>query len=238
MSGDLWDTIAPVLGSVVGTAILPGVGTAIGAGIGSGINTGIKTGDPLKGFTSGLLSGAGSYAGGSLVGNAFGGIGSEIGSTAGNVFGGEAGSELGGLAGNVIGNAAGPAIGGYAGSTMAQNVGGKALGMDFNSTGNVEQPAGFKPSLKSPGNVPTSLANLGALSPAQQTSSLATKGVYGGGLGSDESSYFRNLINNRLVEGSNGMGDIAPIESSYLSQLGLGGYSNENDLLKAISQYA
>lgn len=91
---------------------------------------------------------------------------------------------------------------------------------------------------------PASLANYtnSALSPDQTLSGIATKGVYGGGNGPEEQKYFLNLINNRLVDQTghvaNDMSGINPIENSYLSQLGLGGYQNPNDLLRGISNYA
>lgn len=89
---------------------------------------------------------------------------------------------------------------------------------------------------------PNSLANYtsSALSPDQTLSGIATKGVYGGGNGPEEQKYFLNLVNNRLVDPQGNVGDmnqLNPIENSYLSQLGLGGYGNSTDLLKGISNY-
>lgn len=102
----------------------------------------------------------------------------------------------------------------------------------------------FTPSQQPGLAAPADLANYtnSALSPDQTLSGIATKGVYGGGLGPQEQQYFLNLVNNRLVDQTgkvaNDTSSLNPVENSYLSQLGLGGYSNPTDLLRGISQYA
>ncbi len=88
---------------------------------------------------------------------------------------------------------------------------------------------------------PPSLSGLGQLTPAQRTSNIATKGVYGEGADTPEQKYFLNQINRRLVDESGnvdaGMDDISAIEQSYLQKLGLGGYGNTSNLLEAISKW-
>lgn len=101
-------------------------------------------------------------------------------------------------------------------------------------------PAPFQPKHEDNISLPGSLSGLSGLSSDQIGSNIATKGVYGGGEGPEENSYFANLINHKLISDSGQVsGDtssISPIEGSYLNQLGLGGYSNPNDLLQSISK--
>jgi len=201
----------------------------LGAAAASGIQSGFKTGDPL----AGILSAGGSYLGSNIAGNVLGDKLGTIGGTLNSVGGGD-------FAGNILGSqlASAPissALGGAIGSSLGESFAGNTLpsGSQSQSTG----PEPFKPSREAQQDIPGSLSQLGSLSPQQLETNLATQGTYGGGLGPGEQSYFLNMINRRLVDDSgNVSGDtLAPVEHSYLSQLGLDGGSNM-DLLEAISR--
>lgn len=213
------------LGSLVGFPEL-------GAAVGSGANTIAKGGSLGQGLLSGGLSAVGSNIGASLfpgAGNVTDalekGLGSDFGSTAANIIGGNAantslGSILGGYAGGNVASALSP--------TKTQNPTGQA------------PSAAFQPSQQAQASLPTSLQSLGGLTPMQQATNVATGGVFGGGQGPDEQSFFANLVNRQLVDPSGKVSDINtlnPIENSYLKQLGLGGYGNSTDLLQAISKF-
>lgn len=212
----------------------------------SGIFTGIKTGNPV----AGLLSAGGSYFGGQLGSS----VGSSINSgplsltpanALGKIFGGEA---IGSLApiGSFVGNALGSStIGSIAGGAIGGSLGdnlGTQLGQQLNpmNTGGGQGPPGFSPSRAAQMATPQGLSQFSSLDPFQQATNIASKGVYGGGQGNDENQYFLNLINRQLVDPNGNVqnqSSLNPVESSYLSQLGLGGYNNSTDLLKGISQY-
>lgn len=231
MAKSFWDLIAPVAGAALGS-VIPGVGTAIGAGIGSGLGTGIRTGNPL----AGALAAGGSYLGGSIGGEALGGVGGGIGS-------GTLGGTLGSTAANILGpSIASTSLGSIAGSSIGSSLG-ESVGTSLMPAGMPDQPSGPAPyaaSQMGSMDLPPSLSQFGGLSPEQQTSNIASKGVYGGGEGNEESKYFLNLINRRLVDPQGNVGDIgqvSPVENSFLSQLGLGGYGNSKDLLQGISKW-
>lgn len=248
MGKSVWDTIAPILGGAAGTLIAPGIGTAIGAGIGSGVNKGVETGSPWKGLETGTISGLGTYAGGQLAGNV---LGSE---TASNISGqlgmdgalGAANSTPASLIGSAS-NSLGPTVANALGSSTIGSTAGSALGgkvasnfSDSMFPNPVDPVAGFSPTRTDPGAAPGSFSQFAGLPQDQLTSNIANKGVYGGGNSPDESKYFLNLVNNQLVDPNGKVGDmssLSPIESSYLAQLGLGGYGNSTDLLKGISNY-
>lgn len=261
MGKSIFDYIAPVLGGIAGTALLPGLGTelgvglgsvaggAIGAGIGSGLATGVETGSPLAGLTSGVTSGAGSFAGSELLGPTLSGIGSSTSPISGGATPGFMGTPLAtslgdaGISGasDVLGSATpGALAGGSIGSSVGQSVGQSALPGLYKS--NTQDPTPWQPTQEAAATLPTSLSGYQNLDPLQQATNIATKGVYGGGEGKDETNYFTNLINRQLV---NGQGQVAgdtssvnPVENSFLSQIGLGGYSSPNDLLQKISNYS
>lgn len=234
--------ILPVAGAIVGNVIAPGIGGAIGAGVGTKA-TGGSWGDALK-------AGALSYAGGK-IGSAVGG--SSVGRSLG--FGGTVGDAIG-SASNVAGPSFMniPGLSSAIGETAANSVGasiantglaeaagsfaGNALAQ---SSPKISGPAPFNPKQQDQQDLPESLSAFGSLSPEQQSSNIATQGVYGGGAGPQEQSYFLNLINRRLVDQSGhvdeNMSDVNPIENSYLAQLGLGGYGNTRNLLEAISKW-
>lgn len=101
-------------------------------------------------------------------------------------------------------------------------------------------PTPFNPTEQSQSSIPGSLSNLSGGDPFQQATNLATRGVYGGGNGPQETNYFLNLLNRQLFDQTgklaNDNSSINPIENSYLSQLGITG-QNPTDILKGISQY-
>lgn len=243
MGGSIWDMIAPIAGAALGS-IVPGVGTALGAGIGSGLGTGIRTGNPV----AGLLSAGGSYLGGSLGGEFSPGNFNPIGGSIGPpmIGSGTLGSTLGSTASNILGPAiANTSLGSIAGSSIGSSLGesvGTSL-MPPDMGGGQSQPSApppFAASQMGSMALPPSLSQFAGLSPEQQTSNIATKGVYGGGEGNEESKYFLNLINRRLVDPQGKVGNLSqvnPVENSFLSQLGLGGYNNPNDLLQGISKW-
>lgn len=220
--------LAPIAGAALGS-VVPGVGTAIGGAIGSGLSTGIKTGNPL----AGILSAGGSYLGGQIGGEA---LSSGIGS-------GTLGGTLGSTAANFIGpSLASTSLGSIAGSSLGSSLGesaGTAIGGSMGGGGSNNGQAPFSPSRAGALGLPQSLSQFGGLDPTQQATNIATKGVYGGGQGPDETKYFMNLVNRQLVDDAGNVGDqgqLAPVENSFLSQLGLGG-GNTNDLLKGIQNY-
>lgn len=227
----------------------PALGGALGSGIGSGLATGVETGSPLKGLASGAISGLGSYAGGKLLGPALSGLGGGANAASGAAEPGFLGTDLGKALGS-------PSLAGqdiFGGQTLG-NIGGSALGSKaatgaaeaaspgiFSPSISTDTPQ-YKPSQMGAMGLPGSLSSLSGLSPQQQASNIATRGVYGQGNGPDETSYFNNLINRQLVDPSGNVApntsSINPVENSYLSQIGLGGYSSPTDLLKKIGSYA
>lgn len=250
MGKSIWDSIAPILGSVAaiglgqpellgltGTLGTAGLG-AIGSGIGSGLATGVETGNPVAGLGAGVLGGAGSYAGSELLGPALGGLGGSTNAVSGAAEPGLLGQSLGGFAGNATaGSLAGSAVGGSIGS----DIGGQA-GQMLNpmASGGGQSTPGFSPSMSPQAGLPQSLSQFGSLSPNQQASNIATKGVYGGGNGPDETNYFLNLLNRQQYDQGGNLGsstNASPVEQSYLSQLGISGYNDPTSLLKGISQY-
>lgn len=210
----------------------------------SGASTTAKT----NSLGAGLGAAAGSYLG-SQLGGAFGSNLGTIGGAANNALGTEAyqalgdtlGGSLGSTASNAFGNIAGAslgsALGGFAGNTIGADLG---MSLGGGSPQAATKLASFSPSRQDEQGVPASLQGIGSLNPLQQATNVANQGVYGGGLGPSEQSYFTNLVNRQLVDQSGQVNDISSlpsIESSYLQQLGLGGYSNSKDLLEALSKW-
>jgi len=228
---DLFDIMPDGIQKVVDTVgplalnLIPGVGTAIYAAYTAAKNFG-ETGK----VGSSLLKGGLSYAGNKFGGDIFGDMGtvgdglSKLGfNSAGNALGEGlmntgVSSVLGGFAGNAAGDMAAPYLDGAPDLTNFQ---------------------AFRPTKDNASAMPSSLSAFQGLDNTQQATNIANKGVFGGGLGSQEEDYFTNLVNRQLVDDSGKVGQmssLAPIESSYLNQLGLGGYNNSNDLLEAISK--
>lgn len=238
--------LAPALGA--GIAIATGnpefalLNGALGSGIGSGLSAGFQSGNPLTGLEAGIGSGLGSYAGGSLLSGAGGLLGQTPANALGDAFGGSAigaSAPFGSFAGNVLG---GQTLGQMAGSAIGSTVGGnvaQSLSPQQPDLGGTGTP-GFAPSMQPQMGLPQSLSQFGNLTPNQQATNIASKGVYGGGQGPDETNYFLNLMNRQLFDqGGNVNGNtsnIAPVDMSFLNQLGISG-SSPTDLLKGISQY-
>lgn len=246
MGKSVWDYVAPVLGGIAGTLIAPGIGTAIGAGIGSGTTTGVETGSPVAGLLSGVAGGAGSAVGGSLLGPVLGSIGGGVapitgGATSG-LLGQSIGASLGDTAlsglGSALGNATGGSlIGGAIGSGVAQGATEAAIPGPFNPKPNTVD---WHAQQQSAMGLPSSLSNYAGLNPDQQASNIATGGIYGGGVGPEESNYFLNLINRKLTNGNGGVANdtsgLAPIDMSFLSQLGINN-AGPNQILQGIQKY-
>lgn len=213
---------------IVGNLIAPGIGGIIGGAAG-----GALSGGGLKGA---LLGGATSFAG-NAIGGALspsiasaglkGTVGSVVGKTAANTLGSAiSNTALSGIAGNAVGN--------YIADSAADSF----MGDEEQDKPKVTGPAPFEAKRQAQLQTPSSLVGQDE---AQQSSNLATQGVYGGGLGGEEQSYFQNLINRRLVDDAGNvdtdLSEVSPIEQSYLAQLGLGGYSNSKSLLEAMSKW-
>lgn len=235
--------LAPLLGAGIGLATgnpeFALLNSAIGSGVGQGVSTGFQTGNPLTGLEAGIGSGLGSYAGGSLLGGLGGALSETPANALGDTFGGSAvgaTAPFGSFAGNVlgsqsIGNIAGSAIGGSLGSQVGQSM---------NPADNTPAgPPGFSPTMQPQLGLPQSLSQFGSLTPQQQATNIASRGVYGGGQGPDETNYFLNLMNRQLFDQSGNVAQntngIAPVDMSFLNQLGVSG-SSPTDLLRGISQ--
>lgn len=90
----------------------------------------------------------------------------------------------------------------------------------------------FNPARPEEAQRPESLNELGSFSPEQQRSALATKGL-NSGLGSDEESYYRNLIQRSLIGDNNTVNTqnpnfLLPVESQYFSHQG----QDTSDIMK------
>jgi hypothetical protein len=245
-------TIGAVLGSL--SPLGPGVGTAVGAEIGGTVK-GVTQGQSLGSSAKNAVPGAiGSYVGGQIGDFAGNQLGGTLGRTVGDVTAANTGVNLGqSVAGDSIGNWIGnvaPSIGMGIGKASIGSVLGGGLGMSAaNSmqshapmpTMGLTGPTPFKPKQQDEQTLPASLTGLGSLTDQQKSSNLANQGVYGGGNGPQEQSYFMNLLNRRLVDQGGNTSDLSkvnPIEQSYLSKLGLSGYGNTNSLLEAMSKWS
>lgn len=236
-----------------GNIIVPAALSAINPGLGAAY-VGASNYDKSGSFGKSLASALGTYAGGKIATNYLpdmGTIGGNIGSAANSVFGSGSSNAIGSALANTGANAASGGFVSNLFSTPVASLAGNAISGNLASslagvspqTGNVgaSGPAPFKPVRQKEQNLPVSLSAFGGLTPGQQSSNIANQGVYGTGLGPQESSYFLNLINRRLIDQSGKVASdtssISPIENSYLSQLGLGGWTNPNSLLESISKY-
>jgi hypothetical protein len=90
----------------------------------------------------------------------------------------------------------------------------------------------FSPSRPEEAQRPESLSEFGTFSPEQQRSALATKGL-NSGLGSDEESYYRNLVQRSLIGDGNTVQQdnpnfLLPVESQYFSRSGV----DTSDIMK------
>lgn len=242
-----FDYLAPVAGAALGS-IIPGLGTgigaALGAGLGSGVSTGARTGNPLSGALAGLGSAGGSFLGSQFLGPELAGLGSGTSEISGGAtpgfLGQTFGDTFGDFAGNSISNQTlGSLAGGAAGSSIGSSAGSMAGGMLNSPNSGNQMSFGFTPSAQQAQGLPQSLSQFAGLSPNQQASNIATKGVYGGGNGPDETNYFMNLMNRSLFSNGSMASDtsgINPTQMNYLNQLGVSG-SSPTDLAKGISSY-
>lgn len=217
--------LAPLAGAAIGAATgnpeFALLNSAIGSGIGSTADSYATTGKIGPSLLSGAASGLGSYAGGAL-GAGIGGGDSIFNQTLGDVSG---------LGKAALGSTTiGPLLGAGAGSGLAANVLGPKVAGTLQPQSTDIQP--FQPQRTYNLNRPQSLDNIQGLSPFQQATNVATKGVFGGGNGQQEQNYFLDLINRQLTDGGNQ--NVNPIENSYLQQLGISGSTN-NDILQGIS---
>lgn len=94
------------------------------------------------------------------------------------------------------------------------------------------QEAPFNPQRPQEAQRPESLNEFGTFTPEQQRSALATKGL-NSGLGSDEDSYYRNLIQRSLIGDNNQVDNsnpnfLLPVESQYFSRQGI----NTSDIMQ------
>jgi hypothetical protein len=218
------DVVYPVIGSVAYGAP--------GAAFASGLNNYIQGGDLKSSIINAGATYAGSQIGGSYLGDKLG----TVGSTLSNVLG----PELGSTAGNAIGSTlANTTLGSIAGAKVGSDIASSYAPAKNASRDNTALAAPvFKPSQQAEKETPFSIQGLGSLTANQQSSNIANQGVYGRGNGPEENSYFLNLLNRRLVDETgkvdSDLSEINPIETSYLKQLGIGGYSNPTSLLQAI----
>lgn len=233
--------IASFAAPIIGAALGGPAGAAIGGAIGGGIS-----GKGLKGALIGAATGYAGNAIGSSIGSSLTGSLAKAGAS-NAVTNSVANSTIGRLASNVVGPATGASLignaaGGFAGNSIASSLAGSVFPQEEEQSGEKSSaPAPFVAKQQSKVDLPGSLTSYGGLDEGQQSSNLATQGVYGGGLGGEEQSYFTNLINRKLVDESGNvdqdLSDVSPIESSYLSQIGLGGYQNSSSLLEALSKW-
>lgn len=243
----------PVVGPYIGPAVASIFGGPLGGAAAQGVERGVEakyngasTGNAILGGAEGAgLSYLGGQAGaavGTYAGNALGGtdLGNFLNNTpavnAGNAFGGTTIGDIAPL-GSTLGNALGSSTTGSAiGSALGSNIGADAASFTPPTPG----PTPFSPSQQAQAGIPQSLSQFSNLTPQQQASNIATKGVYGGGQGPDEQNYFLNLINRQLFDQTGKVAtdtsSISPIENAYLNQLGISG-STPNDVLQGISKY-
>lgn len=240
--------VYPAIGAVIGGSVgLP----TLGASAAQGLNTYISGGNIGDSLKSAGATYAGSEIGSQLIGDKLGTIGSTIGQSSSNAvgpaynstIGNIIGTNAGGYAGNalsssfaapLLNSSIGSTLGAYAGNSLVQKA-------DSPSTdGQTSELSSFSPKQEDQQDLPTSLNTLGGLTQDQQSTNLATQGVYGGGNGPQEQGYFENLINRRLVDPSGQTSDLSnlkPIEQSYLQKLGFGGYGDTSSLLEALTKW-
>lgn len=236
--GDKLKKIVSIAAPVVGGAVGGPPGAAIGGAVG-----GAAKGGGLKG----ALIGAGTGFAGNVIGNSIAPTitGSLAKAGASNTFTNSlANSSIGRMASNVIGPATGASLignaaGGFAGNTIAEGLG-ESLFPTAEEESSPSAPAPYSPTRQAQLDLPGSLSGFSGLDESQLSSNIATQGVYGGGQGPQEEDFFTNMINRRLIDDAGNtdqdLSEINPIESSYLSQLGLGGYTDPRSLLEAISK--
>lgn len=209
------------------------IGAAGGAAIGSGIASYTSNHDPL----AALLSAGGSYVGSQIGGNL-------LPETVGNVvFDNLPAGEISNYAMNSLPSSiANASIGSIIGSSVGSDLASNAVADNTPKPQTPSGPDPFVAKQQAEKQLPNNLASsLGSLTPQQQSSNLATQGVYGGGLSPSEQEYYVNQAQRRLVDPSGDVADpsqiYSPIEQSYLQRLGLGGYTSGLNLAELISQW-
>lgn len=224
---------------------LPIVGGLLGGPLGAAAASGAYGYSQNHNIGSALLSAGGSYLGarigGAYAGNA-GNVGpaGTVGSALNSAFGSGPASTIGSIIGpSNFGADLGSTLGSMAGSQLGANVASSLVPQKTaNASGTM---AAFTPKRESEEQPSPSIMGAGGFNPEQYTSGIATQGVYGGGASPQDTDYFLNQINRRLItdqgQVDENLNDVNAIENSYLSQLGLGGMGNARDLLEAISRY-
>ena len=223
----IFKTILPILATAVTGN--PMIGAALGAGLGATKGGGIP---------GALMGAAGGYFGGAGLNGAISGFsglpaGGVIGPTAGGLSGAISGAQAGvSQATNAISNALGIGSG-------TVGMAGKALGAlsavnSFSPSGGnaaSSNPASLTARPKGPGarpkamERPNSLMDYSGYDAQQERSALATKGL-NTGLGEDENSYYRNLIQRALIGEGNRVDNknsnfLLPIEQTYWNRQGV-----------------
>ena len=228
--GHVLDYALPALAAVVATATgNPELAPYAAAGT-SGATNYAEHGNPLQA----LGAAGGSFIGGNL-GNSF--LGSQLGTVGGafdSALGSGASSDIASaLGGGALGGVAGTSVGRVLGSVAGNKIG---AGMFPDKP---QAPSPYIPVRAGSMGLPTSLNSMSSLTPQQQASGLATQGMYGGGIGSQEKGYFGNLVNRQLVNDNNQVSStstLPPIETSFLNKQGFD-TSNPNSLLEALSKW-
>jgi len=125
-------------------------------------------------------------------------------------------------------------IGGSGGGSIGSAYGG---GQDVGSIF-PEEPAPIELTRAPEAALPSSLSHLQGLSGLQQSTNIATEGLYGGGVGQEEQEYFANLLNRRLMDESGQLasyGEVRPVEEQFLRQrVGLRFDPNTKSILEAL----
>ncbi len=221
-------------------AFNPALGAAVGAGLGAANGGGI---------VGGITGAAGGYFGGSALGGAASGfagapVAGLIGPTAGGFTGALEGASAGiAGAGASLGSALGlgaSTVGNASKILQAASLGSSLFGSGQQKQAVAQQqignptvePQAFSPVKPDAIARPNSLNELSGYSPEQERSALATKGN-NTGLGSDENTYYKNLLARSLIGDGNKVNTgnpnfLMPIESSYFSKQG----ANTSDVMK------
>lgn len=207
----------------IAVGFIPGIGPLAAAGIGAGI--GAMGGGGIRGALMGGISG---YGGSALAGGL---------RAAGSLpMAGVVGPQAGGISAGLSNLASGVpgAWGALTGGTGLMSNATSALqaaqylipqkqAINEQNTWGVAKP---EAPLTRPGAIerPTSLSDMANFAPEQERSALATRGI-NTGLGEDENTYYRNLVQRSLIGEGNQINTenpnfLLPIESQYFSGQG------------------
>ena len=223
---------APTLGNVLTAGGIPGAAATASSGLGSYLSSLFSGGtDITAGSSSGFGSGLSSL---------FGTGGTDI--TAGGSGSGGLWSTISGLKNSPAGQALSTISNASSAAQLLGSARPQKQTLAQQRIGNAAPNAGdtpqFFPQRPSPLNRPASLNELAGFAPEQERSYLATKGV-NSGIGSEEQSYYDNLVQRSLIgDGGQVTADnsnfISPIESQYYSRRGKN-TSNVMDFLRQLS---